>query len=687
MHRFRNVLFLLSGLLICGSDATVKAEDFDLDSLQNTVLQTIEQVRPAVVNITARGSGFSGVIVSPQGHVLSAAHAVTPGATYRLTLPDGRRFRGVGKGSNNRADCALIMITDADDDLPFAPMGDSSSLVTNQPCIGVSFPGGQKSGTEPIARFGRVVRNSQSRGMLQSSALMEPGDSGGPLFDLNGYVIGIHSRIGRPMDRNYEVPVDIYRRFWNELNREQEFTQSGPPVPVLGVRIPRSGRADRPGRPGDQDDDEEKPGLLISGVVDDSRAAKGGVEVNDRLLSVYDRQMQSLDDLRAALIAARDEGVETIMAKVQRDEETLEIEMDFDVEREAAPEVGLPDVDHPKTPAEGYREMRLLADQLKDLESRLDDACVEITSQLGEEGETAVVGTRILGTPWVVSKSSRIGNDPVFGPQDERVALTVVQRDSANDLILLRAPEKQTLGVDLDSTVADLSMGTFLLTPDSRGRGMVSVAGSPTFRSARFRSRGFLGVVPATYQDNQGAILNEVSEGGAAKRAGLLVGDVVTRLNDTIIRSHRDMRNFLSQADPNAVITATLKRDEDELTKSITLGAMPTSSRHAADQMDKSVRRDGFERVLSHDADLDPEDCGGPLFDLEGRFVGLNIARNSRIRSYALTAAVLQKFVKSAADAAAAPSQNGETDDADSADDSSDDTAPAEDRPSDIDGD
>ena len=54
--------------------------------------------------------------------------------------------------------------------------------------------------------------------------------------------------------------------------------------------------------------------------------------------------------------------------------------------------------------------------------------------------------------------------------------------------------------------------------------------------------------------------------------------------------------------------------------------------------MDKSGRRDGFPTVIPHDADLTPENCGGPLFDLEGKFVGLNIARNSRVRSYAIPA-------------------------------------------------
>ena len=121
-----------------------QANEFDWQSLQQRVLKTIDQVRPAVVNISSRGSGFSGVIVSPDGHVLSAAHAVKPGTTYRITLPDGRKYTGIGKGSNSRTDSALIRITEPGDDLPHVPMGNSAKLVPNQPCLGLSYPGGQK---------------------------------------------------------------------------------------------------------------------------------------------------------------------------------------------------------------------------------------------------------------------------------------------------------------------------------------------------------------------------------------------------------------------------------------------------------------------------------------------------------------------------------------------------------------
>ena len=74
------------------------AEDFDIKPLQEDVLKTVEKVSPAVVSIGSGGSLFSGVIVSKDGHVLSAGHAVNPGSRYRIRLPDGRRFSGIGKG-------------------------------------------------------------------------------------------------------------------------------------------------------------------------------------------------------------------------------------------------------------------------------------------------------------------------------------------------------------------------------------------------------------------------------------------------------------------------------------------------------------------------------------------------------------------------------------------------------------
>jgi serine protease Do len=168
------------------------AGNFDVATLQAEITETIERVRPSAVSITGRRRSFSGVIVSTEGHVLSVAHAVEPGARYRVNLPDGRQFHGIGKGANPWADAALIKIVDPPADLPFVPMGDSSSLVTHQPCLGLSYPGGQKGRGKTVVRFGHVVRNGR-HGMLQSSVLMEPGDSidRAILFHVDASLVGV----------------------------------------------------------------------------------------------------------------------------------------------------------------------------------------------------------------------------------------------------------------------------------------------------------------------------------------------------------------------------------------------------------------------------------------------------------------------------------------------------------------
>ena len=116
-------------------------------------------------------------------------------------------------------------------------------------------------------------------------------------------------------------------------------------------------------------------------------------------------------------------------------------------------------------------------------------------------------------------------------------------------------------------------------------------------------------------------------------------------MNDTLIKTDRDMRSFLTKVDPKVTIIAKIKRDGQEIEKSITLGAYPSGSGHAADNMDKSGRRDGFSTVILHDANLQTDKCGGPIFDLSGNFLGMNIARNSRVRSYALPSSVIKAFV------------------------------------------
>ena len=294
----------------------------------------------------------------------------------------------------------------------------------------------------------------------------------------------------------------------------------------------------------------------------------------------------------------------------------------------------------------GIEQLADLPAEFSELESKLDDACVEISSKLSDGEKLSIVGTRIKGTSFIVSKSSMVAGKPMIKLDDSTAKLEVVKRDPENDLVLLKSEALNTAGIDISNpSTAIPGIGSFLITPDSDGAGLVSIVSTKTFTSRKQQSRGFLGVMPADYEDRGGAILRQVIEGGAAERAGLKVGDIVTKLNEARITSHMEMRSFLGSADPNATVIATITRDEEELEKTIRLGAAPSRSNHAADKMSKSGRRDGFSKVIPHDADLQPTECGSPIFDLDGNFVGLNIARNSRVRSYAIPSSIVKKLI------------------------------------------
>jgi serine protease Do len=171
---------------------------------------------------------FSGVVVSNGGEILSAAHVVTPGKTYKVTFPDGKECtaRGLGRISIPPTfmlpDAAMLKIVDKGP-WPFAVLGWSSSLTVGQPCISIAYPESLEQ-RRPNVRFGHISVLKNKHGFVQSTCIMEPGDSGGPLFDLLGRVIGIHSGIEVPEDINYEIPVDTYRKYWNALSRAENYT-------------------------------------------------------------------------------------------------------------------------------------------------------------------------------------------------------------------------------------------------------------------------------------------------------------------------------------------------------------------------------------------------------------------------------------------------------------------------------
>ncbi len=174
-----------------------------------------------IINQALTGGGHmgegSGVVVSEDGLVLTAGHVLgQPGADLTVVFADGRRAAAKSLGANFSRDSGLAKITEPGK-WPHVEMGRSDDLKPGAWCMALGHPGGVQQGRTPPIRLGRILVAGKNAKYLVSDATVISGDSGGPLFDLDGRVIGIHSNIGTSVNQNQHVPIDVYRSQWTEL--------------------------------------------------------------------------------------------------------------------------------------------------------------------------------------------------------------------------------------------------------------------------------------------------------------------------------------------------------------------------------------------------------------------------------------------------------------------------------------
>jgi serine protease Do len=276
----------------------------DLKALQDQVQRVVQKVMPCVVGVRIGSSQGSGVIINKEGHVLTAGHVSgKAGRDCFLILPDGKRLKGKTLGGNHGVDSGLIQITE-EGKWPYVEMGRSSELKPGQWCVALGHPGGFRPGRTPVVRLGRVLFRNQV--LIQTDCCLVGGDSGGPLFDLEGNVIGIHSRIGGPITANIHVPVDTYRDTWDRLVQGE----------VWGTQPVR---ADAPflGVEGDLQDKE----CRIRQVIEGSPAEQAGLKAGDIVVKFDGREVASYEDL-VAQIQKKKPG-DAVSLEVRRGEESL----------------------------------------------------------------------------------------------------------------------------------------------------------------------------------------------------------------------------------------------------------------------------------------------------------------------------------------------------------------------------
>jgi len=288
----RFVLALLLGLTLLSSvhaesrplalDKRLPETVQDLRDIQERVKKVVVKVTPCTVGIIIGHNAGSGVIVSKDGLVLTAGH-VSGKADRKVTviLADGRRVKGKTLGANVAIDSGMIRITDKGE-WPFAEMGNASKLKESTWCLALGHPEGWRRGRPPVLRLGRVLRRSER--VLQTDCALVGGDSGGPLFDLDGKVIGIHSRIGPTLTENIHVPVDTYRLTWDRLVKGEVWGGRKRSASYLGVEFNGDARECR-----------------IAEVHKDSPAEKAGLKANDVVLRFGKDTVEDFEDLQTLI--------------------------------------------------------------------------------------------------------------------------------------------------------------------------------------------------------------------------------------------------------------------------------------------------------------------------------------------------------------------------------------------------
>jgi serine protease Do len=256
----------------------------DLRRIQDQLQHVLERALPATTSVEIGQAAGSGVIVSADGLVLTAAHVVgMPGRRAWIELPDGRRMRATTLGANHEADAGMVKIDAPPKDLPFAPIATGPPLEPGDWVVTTGQPGGLVAGRAPPVRLGRVLFLEGD--LLCTDCKLVGGDSGGPLFNMRGEVVGIHSSIGPSLTHNFHVPHTAFQRDWTRLvGRELwggDYDELNRNRALLGV----SGNADT-GR------------CRITQVNDDMPGAKAGIRVGDVILKVNGRDIQTFDQLK-----------------------------------------------------------------------------------------------------------------------------------------------------------------------------------------------------------------------------------------------------------------------------------------------------------------------------------------------------------------------------------------------------
>ena len=233
----------------------------------------------------------SGVIVSPDGYILTNDHVVGNADTIKVTLMDKREFTAKVVGKDSKTDLALIKI-DTKEALPYATLGNSDATEVGDWVVAIGNPFGFSLTVTAgiVSAKGRALGGNYDE-FIQTDAAINPGNSGGPLFDVNGKVVGIntaiYSRTGTSAGIGFAIPIDLAKAVMEQLKTRGKVVRGW-----LGVEIqevtPELAQSFGLAKP---------EGALVANVEKDAPAAKAGIKRGDVIIKFNGRDVHEQHEL------------------------------------------------------------------------------------------------------------------------------------------------------------------------------------------------------------------------------------------------------------------------------------------------------------------------------------------------------------------------------------------------------
>ena len=293
------------------------------------------------------------------------------------------------------------------------------------------------------------------------------------------------------------------------------------------------------------------------------------------------------------------------------------------------------------------RQGRSLRRRLRPAIEKVTLATVKIVA----ENQPVALGCIVDPAGLILTKASEIEGFDLLECHVGRVEIypaDIVAVDKKNDLALVKINANDLPVIRWSDSQP--RTGSFLLTPNEVNQVICLGTYSAASRSVVGANQAFLGVGPRT--SDLGVTIDTVTTNSAADRAGLQAGDIITHLAEIKMQDVTDLVNTIRSRSPgDSVEIQFIRGGEERSTKAVLAGRDMTGERAARFKMMArlgaipSRRADQFPIVFQHDSPLMPEHCGGPITDLQGNVIGLNISRNNRSASYAIPSSHIQKVL------------------------------------------